>query len=583
MLGDAMKKLARRVEGAILGAWRRIPPLTRLPGLRTIAPRENLRARVTPRSGDRRLVVLIASRRSYFALQSWMRTFRGDRIIVFSSGYRPAVDSDVAVTRVSRPADIHQELRRHEPPDLIIDTVRRQPKGTAHYWRNLYLHTPLDGFYTHRTPAGRVRRGADAVGIVTTLPPENAVSGRDVEDLAAATRSVTVVGKWTVYEKGLRHYLKVPERIADILPTRAPELRITELAELPPVSFTPRGSLHSHRSTTQIPHLNAAFEVPPLRMRRFEGRIRHLGQMATASDHTLLPPSFTINEISSVRLARNITADFASLPAGLQESAATLAGTYYDMNPAWFGHYGHFITEIPAKLWGWDRARAEHPDLKAIVSIRPDYVPSYERELLHAYGIADDDIHWSREPVTLESYIACTPMWHNTAPHFVHPAITQTWDRLTDALANTAVISPERLFVARKRGMAHRDCRNAAEVEALFEAAGFRFVHPEEHTLAEQASLFAGARVVAGFGGSGLFNVLFARNLETLIVLNHEAYTARNEYLFAAALGADTHYFWSAADREQPADRFSDTAFHSGWEFDFERNGDDLAKLLSSL
>jgi capsular polysaccharide biosynthesis protein len=418
---------------------------------------------------------------------------------------------------------------------------------------------------------------------VATLPPENTVRGRDVDDLTAGTRRISASGAWTVYEKDARHYLKVPERRADILPTRAPELRISELAVLPPTVFTPRGELHSHVSSSPVPHLDTSFDVPPLRLRRFDGAIRHLGQMAVASDHTLLPPSFTINEISSVRLARNITSDFASLPDALEAPASDLPGVYYDLNPAWYAHFGHFITEIPAKLWGWEQAREQIPGLKAIVGIRPDYEPTYERDLLRAYGIADADIHWARHPVTLESYVACTPMWHNTAPHFVHPDIVNVWSRLSENLADARVSSPERLFVARKPGMRHRDCRNASEVEALFEAAGFRMVYPENHTLAEQAGLFSGARVVAGFGGSGLFNALFARRLEKLIVLNHEAYTARNEYLFAAALGADTHYFWSRADREQPTDRFSDTAFHSGWDFDFDRNGAELKRLLSSL
>ncbi len=89
--------------------------------------------------------------------------------------------------------------------------------------------------------------------------------------------------------------------------------------------------------------------------------------------------------------------------------------------------------------------------------------------------------------------------------------------------------------------------------------------------------------MVAGFGGTGMFNLIFATSRPTVIVLNQESYDARNEDLISGLLGCDLHYFWSAADQDHPPGEFSYSAFQSGWEFDFGRNESALRALLAGL
>ena len=176
-------------------------------------------------------------------------------------------------------------------------------------------------------------------------------------------------------------------------------------------------------------------------------------------------------------------------------------------------------------------------------------------------------------------------MWHNAAPHYVHPDIAATWRRLSEGLTtgrpNDEVL-PERIFVSRSEGAKHRECRNIREVEDVFRQRGYRVIYPERLSLPDQAAIFGAARVIAGFGGSALFNVMHSRHLETMIILNHEAYTARNEHLFTSVIGADVHYFWSDPDVAH-GETWSQAAFYSDWEFDFERNGADLDRLLDAL
>jgi capsular polysaccharide biosynthesis protein len=237
-------------------------------------------------------------------------------------------------------------------------------------------------------------------------------------------------------------------------------------------------------------------------------------------------------------------------------------------------------------LWGWDRAKQETPDLKALFHLKPqsDRHPQLEIDLLTAYGIAEEDIVWVNEPVWLESVASATPMWHNESPHYVDPDIEQVWDRLTEGLlarAPAGTPTPDRLFVSRR--VTNRTCRNRVDVEEFMSARGFHIVFPELLSLPEQVAMFAGASVVAGFAGSNMFNLMHARNVKTTIVLSHDAYIARNEHLFTAVRGGDAHYFWSPSDIPHPEGGYLKKAFFSEWAFDFGANGAELDAVIAGL
>jgi len=261
----------------------------------------------------------------------------------------------------------------------------------------------------------------------------------------------------------------------------------------------------------------------------------------------------------------------------------TLDGAYFHflyINP---GHFGHLMTEALARLWGWRAAKQADPSLKMLCRRRPGSdAPGLEMTLLPAFGVAPEDIVWVDGGATVQSLVACTPMWHNWPPFYANPAIRETWARL-----RTGLIGPEpvdvapRIFVTRRGG--NRACDNAAEVEQLFADHGFAVVAPEELSVADQVRTFAGARVVAGFAGAGLFNLAYADSVETVILLSQSAYHARNEHLYAAVLGAELHAFWSKPERDHPPGRTSYRAHQSPWSFDFVQNAAPLDRLLGRL
>lgn len=330
---------------------------------------------------------------------------------------------------------------------------------------------------------------------------------------------------------------------------------------------------------------DSTMPYPEAALRAYVGGVTLSSHGLLTTDSSILPESFRHYDRRTLVTARILRAhdanrDFArtKLPRPRH-----LRGAFYHVDPAVPGHFGHLMGEVISRLWGWDLAKAEYPDLKAIFhTSNRNPSGSLERQILTAYGIAPKDIVGVGRPVKLDTLVCAAPLWHNHDPHHVHPEMVNVWERLRAGfISEDAAPGPRALFISRRAG--NRACRNTPEVEDVFRAHGFEVIHPEEFPLARQAELFAGARVIAGFGGSALFNVLFARQLRLLIVLNHEGYTAGNEHLSAALLGCELHYFWSKPDIEHPASGWTDEAFKSPWAFDFERNGQDLRQLLEGL
>ena len=68
-----------------------------------------------------------------------------------------------------------------------------------------------------------------------------------------------------------------------------------------------------------------------------------------------------------------------------------------------------------------------------------------------------------------------------------------------------------------------RSLINEAEVETALAARGFAIHRPEDHSLAENARVFAGADVVVGPSGAGMFNAIFCRPRTTIIEIEQSA------------------------------------------------------------
>ncbi|WP_134741173.1 glycosyltransferase 61 family protein [Nocardioides sp. 503] len=293
-------------------------------------------------------------------------------------------------------------------------------------------------------------------------------------------------------------------------------------------------------------------------------------------DRLLLPETFRHNQWPVLEHTQLVDHGplFARRRTPLQEEPPVLAGTYLHLDNEFRGHFGHLLTESLSRVWSWPLALELDPEARVLVGTtkkRPRPL-EYELELYEACGIPRDRVVVADGPVRVERLISGTPMFSH--PEYVHPAIAQTWREVGDRLADGAEDQdwPRRFFVSRRTDK--RSCTNGAEVEAIFAEYGFQPVYPEDYSLGEQVRLFRAAEVIAGYAGSGLFQMAFVTEPTHVIMVGAASYTMRNEYLMAAVHGHRLDGVFS---------RVPGKKVQVSYTFDHEREGPFLRAILDEL
>lgn len=487
-------------------------------------------------------------------------------------------------------------FKRFGPFDAVINCSPAGKDGQLYALRRLFLHLRADGCYLLDRSVVTDSDWKKLVKELTKLSPltEDGEEGTPHYEFSAAIRGVSVDRDAIAITKRNDHWLKLRNEETDrFLHSRDVPATSRIIETVPKGTFVSRAELDLHESTTEPPDFGPTFDYPQLYLHEYTGDITLASHSLLFCENTVLPESFRYQQVPVLTNTKLIDPAFSQRPGSAPKWSANFArvpdnlhadreleGQYFHLDCPYPGHFGHLMTEVVSRLWGWQQAKKENPDLKAILRVyRGDRTPRLEKTIFSAYGIEPDDIVWIGEPVRVGSIVGATPMWQNYSPHYVHPDILDTYRRLQQGLIIDGAPTAEKIFISRQGDM-RRSCRNAREVEAYFVEQGYKIIYPETMDLAHQATMFSGARVIAGFGGSAMFNIMFGRKLEKLIVLTHDSYTARNEYLYASVLGCQTHYLWSDPEVWHPADGWSNAAFQSSWDFDFDRNRPILDKIV---
>lgn len=542
----------------------------------------------------RRNVFVVADDQPPGALKAQLAPYWDDHLHVIAPTPHPEWGLDGQLRRyhkLDQDSNIHWHLKLHGPADVIVYARRDTAARHEEMLRQLFFHLAADGTYV--IPLAEVTdytRGRDLAlclnKMVTTLAGGKVPGpAKETDELLWATGSLNIDRDFIRIGKRGHHYLKLSDRSANrMLGSRNRNVSVRQLELLPPGRLKSPGQVDSIGASRELAALDRVVRYPPMHLREYRGRIGFISNSLIFTDNEILPDSFRHHLAGDLRNPRmvNVDGNFARIAEHVRPQE-TLDGAYYLLDSENSGHFGHLMTEVISRLWGWDRAKREDPDLKAIFRVRHvnERIPELEQTLFSAFGIQRDDIRWVDHPVYLQTAYGATPMFHNATPHYVHPSIRDVWRRIRNGLDRSGAPQFDRVFLSRRDTLGNRRCLNRAEVEDRFSAAGFEVVYPEDYSLGHQAGMMERARVVAGFGGSAMFNALFAERLEHMIVLNQEAYTARNEHLIALALGVNIHYLWNVPRIEHPPRGWSQAAYKSDWEFDFKRLGGALDELLA--
>ncbi len=481
----------------------------------------------------------------------------------------------------------HVELTRYGPFDLIVDD--RPTDGGVRFLAAFYQLRPAGTMIIRTThPAIGPLAPAQQVSELLTAaltsrdadePPvrRGPLRPNDIRTLGETLDTVTVNEPYLVVVRGsagprpVLAKLREPEMNAYLSLTPTGPDRV--LDTIPAKPFTSR-CVFRENSEVRRPNFPTEYETIDISLRLYHDVVVSPGQLVS-KDRFLTPDSFRHNQWP--RLGHRYLDDVAPRFARLRHDTDDLdhlEGTYFHLDNEIRGHYGHLMTEQLSKFWAWPRAKAIDPSAKALVAINKGReLRDWELDIYAAGGIAPSDVVMIREPVRVERLIAGTPLLSN--PQYVHPEIADTWRLVGDTLAAQASDTdlPTRFFCARR--IAKRECHNAAEVEQIFSDRGFAIVYPEDYSLGDQVRLFRGASVIAGWMGSGMFNLCFADDPKRVVLIGSTAYTARNEYLIAALLGHQIDSI--ACTPDDP------TSYQSTFWFDHDREGRYLQEVLDSL
>lgn len=479
----------------------------------------------------------------------------------------------------------HVLLTASGPFDAVID---RSDDGLARRFARYLFHTKAGGLYVISTSDDEAGTGVGWLDDLErrrdggTTPPRvgdrRDPGDRDADALAWSIESVRRGDGFVVVRNRARTVATIRERQTNrVLALSGAEADV--LASRPGASVTlgPGTTVLPHEGTT--PSLPSEMQAPELHLRRWADAECHPGQVAIHRG-MLLPASLAGHNqgrLGHPRLAR-WAPGFVSRPADDVES---LPGAWFYLDNWRRGHFGHALTEQLSVTWGWDDARARHPQLGALVFASPDSpVADWEYALLEAAGVPRDRVYAATRPVRVETLLTATPMF--SRPDYIHPEIAAVYDRVGRALAAQAPDRPrpDRVFLTRSSGK--RACRNATRVEDLHRRHGFEIVEPASLPLGEQVRLVREASVVSGFAGSGMFHIALAGGPKQVIAIGHEAYPAHNEQMFAAVLGHRLDLVRAKPDVPR-GERFELRSFHSSFAIDFEREGAFLERLLDDL
>lgn len=517
--------------------------------------------------------------------------YREAGLTILSEGRRPRVEGlSFDLVRFDTDGDILRALAGLPPADLIVDLRRERPVDVRRTFRKTFLALADGGRYIARQEPGVFAEGGDIGDEVRELtrrqglpaPRRRALSTPLQLGIGKALDGVTTDDNFLVARKSGEHVIKLGvDGTRAALEARGVEQRV--IARVAPERRSSASSIWSSDPVLGAERLSGTVEVGELICTVYEGAFCAPLQVAVV-DRLLLPTSYFLPQRSAHKtFGMHYYGNSFSSYRQYDTEPEDLAGTYFHLDNQVPGHYGHVITHDLSKLWAWDAALAEYPDLKVMISpaVATGEVPAYTYELLEAFGIGRDRVHVITGPVRPERLITATQAFQQ--PTFLSPVARDVWARVVAGLLPQAGREPlpEKVFVSRKAATRRR-CLNAGKVERRFEQAGYVTIHPEDLKLADQVRLFSSVPTIAGYAGSGLINTVFSSGPATRIVLASKSYSATNEYHIAALYGGDLHYFWCdpVLDDGSGEPRRITGDLHSDYVFDVQRDGPALDKLL---
>ncbi|QGG39924.1 glycosyltransferase family 61 protein [Aeromicrobium yanjiei] len=469
--------------------------------------------------------------------------------------------------------------KRRSRPDVIVDATRQGDRTALA--REMIWVLPRGGLYIAVGARRSWTNRFDAAG--RSLSTDSVASERVKKELRDSVslernRRPQAVVKQRDHLAVLRH-TDVEEVLSSRYGAAWGEI-VTRQAEY---TFESRADLIMHGEPSEA-RKPSTIHVPELTVRAYNDATCHMREILTRNDF-ILPDTYRHWQNKSLlhkRIQPGSRSYARLLEAVTAGRAKSEAGTFYSLDSAFPTHFGHLMTETISRHWGWQVASKMYPDLRPVMTRQAGKapLPQWKRDVLSALNVPLDKILFVEEgdSVRVERLVAAMPQLVN--PRYIDAGIHNTWAAIGAGVGvdPTPLLRPEKIFLSR-RSKSQRTCSNTPEVESFFAQNGFKVLLPEKLSFAEQVHTFAAAKVIAGFGGSALFNAMF-NSTAKILILTSRSYVAANEYLIASVNGNELHYFWAPPELQQPPSGFSVDAYRSGFEFPLAQHQAALMRVI---
>ena len=486
-------------------------------------------------------------------------------------------------------------------PQVIVESGNGRKGQKLACFREMFLLLQPGGWYVvdrlrdvddpalHDVPGetvlellGRLTAASDATAASAAgdAAPDSPPLGAADAELHESASAIVLADDAAYVSKRNRHLFKLRDARADaLLTSRFGQAWGSVVETRPAYSYPSRASVTVHGQGPV--HGPGVIKVPARSLRRYTSPVMLPRQRLLMGDF-YLPETFR-HHLGHRLVHHTMVGANAGLDRLLSRWDPTptdLPGRYVYLDTEYPGHYGHVMTEVISRYRGWTEARRLDPGVRALISLREGQteVPGYQRQLLAALGIPPDEVAYvpHNAAVRPEVLYAVTPGF--SMPHYADLGLGALYAEIGRRLHTPHLETPERIFVSRRPG-GWRTCHNLPEVEEWFAREGYTVVYPEDHSFGDQISMFRQAHRIAGFGGSGMFSLMFAPGARC-VLLSGNANTANNEYLIGSVIGLDLHYFWSPSDVQHPKGGWTNEAFHSGFTFELDRFADEIRATL---
>jgi len=228
-------------------------------------------------------------------------------------------------------------------------------------------------------------------------------------------------------------------------------------------------------------------------------------------------------------------------------------------------HYGHFIGDCLCRIYAGEVCDGLFGDVKVIIAGGAE--SDFQTYFLQAAGVSERNI------IRMHGMVRCRRLLLATqslgVERYASPTATRLWARIRDRCSARDVSLPDRLYLSRS-GIGRRPLANERAVETVFERHGFAIVRPETLPVKVQVALVSNALLVAGTGGSAMFNLAFQGRLRSAFILRSDNFIQLLEMQMCAGHGVD---LWYHAGRRAAAPAES-------WVVDIARLESDVSDWL---